>query len=179
MTTPVRDRTLATTFRRRPRHGRRSPHGGLGRQRERDNRPIVAAVDGSDVSLTAAREAARLAAELDAPLIFVYVRRRPWSGLGVPYYQRRLNAEIATARRVLRAALAAAREEGVAAEGEILEGRPARRVVEFAGHRDARLVVLGSRRRRIGWSVSRRVIHAADRPVVVAGVAPIGAVAVG
>ena len=176
MNTPVRDRTLATTFGSRVPRGRRSPHGGLGPQRESDRRPIIAAVDASDVSLTAAREAARLAAELDAPLIFVYVRRWPWAGLGEPYYQRRLNVEMATARRALDAALAAAREEGVAAEDEILEGRPARRVVDFAGHRDARLVVLGSRRRRIGWSVSRRVIHAADRPVVVA---PIGAVAVG
>jgi nucleotide-binding universal stress UspA family protein len=42
-------------------------------------------------------------------------------------------------------------------------------VLEFARHRGARLVVLGSRRRWIGRSVSRAVIRAADRPVVVAG----------
>ena len=159
-TTPVRDGKLAAAC-------------------EPDSRPIIAAVDASDESLTAAREAARLAVELEAPLIFVYVRRWPWAGLGAPYYQRRLDAEMATARGALGAALAAAREEGVEADGEILEGSPARQVIEFAGHREARLVVLGSRRRRFGWSVSRRVIHTADRPVVVAGIPPIGAVAVG
>jgi transposase len=94
-----------------------------------------------------------------------------------PYHQRRLNAEMACARRVLGAAKAAAQRAGVAAEGEILEGAPARRVLEFAHHRRARLIVLGSRRRRFGTSVSRRVIRSADRPVVVAGASPTIAVA--
>lgn len=172
MTTPVRDRTLATMFKRRDRRGRGSP------RRASDNRPIVAAVDASDESLTAAREAAQMAVALDAPLVFVYVRRWPWAGLGAPYYQRRLDAEMDTARRALAAAVRAAHQEGTAAEAEILEGRPARRVLEFARHRDARLLVLGSRRRRLGGSVSRRVIRAADRPVVVAGDLPIGVFAI-
>jgi hypothetical protein len=38
------------------------------------------------------------------------------------------------ARRVPGAAKAAAQRAGVAAEGEILEGAPARRVLEFAHH---------------------------------------------
>jgi nucleotide-binding universal stress UspA family protein len=88
--------------------------------------------------------------------------------LGEPYYQRRLDAGMATGRRVLSAALAVADQAGVPATGEVLEGRPARRVLEFARLRDARLVVLGSRRRLLG-GVSRRVIRSADRPVVVAG----------
>jgi nucleotide-binding universal stress UspA family protein len=41
-------------------------------------------------------------------------------------------------------------------------------VVEFARLRGARLVVLGSRGRRIGRSMSRAVIRGADRPVLVA-----------
>lgn len=165
----VRDRTHGTTLNKsRARPERGVPHGN-GPPRGPDSRPIVAAVEGSDVSVTAAREAARLAAELGAPLVFVYVRRRPWPGFGVPYHQRRLNAEMAKARRALNAALGAANEEGVASEWEILEGETATRVVDFAGHRNARLMVLGSRRRRIGRSVSQRVIQASDRPVVVAG----------
>ena len=48
-------------------------------------------------------------------------------------------------------------------------GNPARRVVEFARLRGARLVVLGSRRSRLGRSVSRNVIRDADRPVLVPG----------
>jgi len=42
-------------------------------------------------------------------------------------------------------------------------------VVEFARLRGARLVVLGSRRSRLGRSVSRNVIRDADRPVLVPG----------
>jgi nucleotide-binding universal stress UspA family protein len=63
-----------------------------------------------------------------------------------------------------------AERAGVAASGEVLEGRPARRLIEFAGLRAARLMVLSPRRRR--WfrrSVSGRVLRAADRPVMTAG----------
>jgi nucleotide-binding universal stress UspA family protein len=176
-TSVIRGRPLATDFARKTRPTRRSRHNGASAQREPGSRPIVAAVEASAAGLTAAHTAARLARELDLPLIFVYVRRWPWGGLGAPYYQRRLDTEIATARRALGDALVAADEEGIAAEGAILEGRPARRVMEFARHRDAGLVVLGTRRRRFRRSVSRQVIRAADRPVVVAGLAPIEAVA--
>jgi nucleotide-binding universal stress UspA family protein len=102
-------------------------------------------------------------------VVFVYVRRGPSTILGEPYYQRRLDAELAAAKRALGPALAAAERAGVAASGEELEGPPARRLIEFARLRGARLVVLGSRRRRLGRSVSRSVIRAADRPVLVAG----------
>jgi nucleotide-binding universal stress UspA family protein len=126
-------------------------------------------------SAVASRDAVRVARGLRAPVVFVYVRRGPSSMLGEPYYQRRLDAAMATGRRVLSDALAAADEADVPATGELLEGDPARRVLEFARLRDARLVVLGSRRRLLG-SVSRRVIRAADRPVVVAGRTAPGAV---
>ena len=76
---------------------------------------------------------------------------------------------MAPGRRALSDALAVAERAGVPATGELLEGHPARRVVEFARLREARLVVLGSRRRLLGRSVSRGVIRAADRPVLVAG----------
>lgn len=130
--------------------------------------PIVAAVDGSAASRAAVEAAVKLAAELEAPLVFVYVRRGPAGFLGAPFYQRRLTKEMARARRVLDRALLAARIAEVDAEGEILEGSPRRRIVEFARDRGARLVVVGSRRRRIGRSVSRGVARAAKRPVVFA-----------
>ena len=134
----------------------------------RDDSPIVAAVDRSEDGAAAAGAAARLARELDAPLVFVVVRRGPSSLFGGSAYQRRLQDEFAEARRALKAAHVAAAGEGITADDEILEGNPARRVLEFAKYRGARLVVLGSRRRWIGRSVSRALIRAADRPVVVA-----------
>jgi nucleotide-binding universal stress UspA family protein len=130
--------------------------------------PIVAAVDGSAASRAAIGEAVRLSAELRAPIVFVYVRRGPASYLGTPVYQRRLSKELARARHVLDRALGVAREAGVPATAEILEGPPRRRIAELARDRDARLVVVGSRRRRLWPSVTSGVVRAAGRPVVVA-----------
>jgi nucleotide-binding universal stress UspA family protein len=131
--------------------------------------PIVVGIDKSRAAATAARDAVRLAHALAAPLVFVYVRRGPSSGLGEPYYQRRLDAEMRAGRRAVSDALAHAERAGVPATGEQLAGDPARRVLEFARARGAQLVVLGSRRRRLGRSVSRDVIRSADRPVLVSG----------
>jgi nucleotide-binding universal stress UspA family protein len=130
--------------------------------------PIVAAVDSSASSQASIETAVRLGRELDAPLVFVYVRRGPAGFWGTPVYQRRLTAEMTRARRALDAALLFAERAGVVAEAEILEGKPQRRILEFAGYRGARLVVVGSRGRRFGRSVSTGVIRAAERPVVVA-----------
>jgi nucleotide-binding universal stress UspA family protein len=137
------------------------------RWRRRRERPVIAAVDGSDASLAAAGTAARLARTIAAPLIFVYVRTGPPSWLGKPYHQARLNREMSVARRALDASLRVARDEDVDAQTEVLEGNPARRIGEFAEARDARLVVLGARRRRLKNSVSHSVIRDSSRPVVV------------
>lgn len=130
--------------------------------------PIVAAVDGSPANAVAVETAVNLAADLKAPIVFVYVRRGPAGFLGTPVYQRQLTAEMARGLRVLDGALEAAAAAGVDADGEILEGTPRRRIAEFARSRGARFVVVGSRRRKVGRSVSRGVARAAGRPVVVA-----------
>ena len=130
--------------------------------------PIVAAVDGSSESRAAVETAVQLGVELQAPIVFVHVRRGPAGFLGAPLYQRQLTAETERARRVLDRALGAAARAGVKAEGEILEGSPRRRIAEFARDRNARLVVVGSRRHKVGRSVASGVARAAGRPVVVA-----------
>jgi nucleotide-binding universal stress UspA family protein len=134
--------------------------------------PIIAAVDASAASRAAVEEAVVLAAELEAPLVFVYVRRGPPPFLGAPFYQRRLRKEMRRARRVLDRALHVARLAEVDAEAEILEGSPQRRIVEFAHDRSAQLLVLGSRRRRLGRSIAWAITRTADRPVVVAARQP-------
>ena len=70
--------------------------------------------------------------ELNAPLTFVYVRRGPAGILGTPVFERRLTRKMAEARRVIEHALRGAARVGVEAEGEILEGSPRKRIVEFA-----------------------------------------------
>ena len=137
---------------------------------ERNVAPIVAAVDGSAASRAAIGEAVRLAGELDAPVAFVYVRRGPAGFFGAPVYQRRLTEQMTRAGRVLERALAVANSEGVQADGEILEGPARRRITEYARDRGARLIVVGSRGRKLRQSVSTAVIRAAERPVVVANV---------
>ncbi|HEY7793121.1 MAG TPA: universal stress protein [Gaiellaceae bacterium] len=131
--------------------------------------PVLAAVDNSRASEAAVGDAVALAQELEAPLVFAYVRRGPSGVLGAPFYQRRLSKEMQRARRALARALRAAELGGVEAEGEILEGSPRRRILGLARDRGAQLVVVGSRRRRLGPSVSRAVTRAADRPVMVSG----------
>ena len=130
--------------------------------------PIVAAIDSSTAGGLATDAAVRLAAKLQAPLTFVYVRRGPPGFLGTPFFERSLARKMAEARRAIGAALRGAACAGVAAEGEILEGSPRKRIVEFAGDRSARLIVVGSRRRRLRRSVSSAIVRAAQRPVLVA-----------
>jgi len=130
--------------------------------------PIVTAVDGSSESTVAVDAAVNVAEEIGAPIVFVYVRRGPAGFLGEPTYQQRLTAAMARGRRVLDEALQVAAAAGVEADGEILEGSPRRRIAEFARRRGAQLVVVGSRRRKVGRSVSRAVTRASSRPVLVA-----------
>ena len=130
--------------------------------------PIIAAIDGSPAGWNASDAAVRLAVELSAPLTFVYVRRGPVGFLGTPVFDRRLTRKMAEARRVIDHALRGAARAGVEAEGEILEGSPPKRIVEFARDRSARLIVIGSRRRWLRRSVSCAIVRASRRPVLVA-----------
>lgn len=131
-------------------------------------RPVVVAVDDSPAAEAAIRDGVRVAGELAAPVVFVYVRRGPSAALGEPYYQRRLDEEMRIGDRAIAAGITAARRAGVPARGEQLHGRPARRLEEFARLRDAQFIVVGARRRWLARSVSRALIRRADRPVLVA-----------
>jgi nucleotide-binding universal stress UspA family protein len=130
--------------------------------------PIFSSIDCSPAGWHASDAAVRLAVELNAPLTFVYVRRGPAGFLGTPVFERRLTRKMAEARRVIDHALRGAARAGVEAEGEILEGSPPKRIVEFARDRSARLIVIGSRRRWLGRSVSCAIVRGSRRPVLVA-----------
>ncbi len=127
--------------------------------------PIVALVGDSTASVVIAT-AVQLARDLDAPLVFVYVRRGPSTMLGQPYYQRRLSTQLLEARHALETAVFAAANAGVRASGEILEGRVVSRLIDFARIRKARMLVLGQRTRfrRSVWS---RLGDTSSFPVVV------------
>ena len=90
----------STAPRSRHRRPRTTPHFGAESDRPVwfDSAPIVVAVDNSSATEAAVMSGVRLATELGAALVFVYVRRGPWSGLGAPYYRRRLDAELSAGR---------------------------------------------------------------------------------
>lgn len=134
---------------------------------------ILVATDGSESSRHAVGQAIELAQSSGASLTVAYVRHSPLPILGQPFYQRSLSAELRLADEAVGQAAAGAEEVGVEAETEILEGDPADRILELARLRDVDLIVVGSRglgpiAGTLLGSVSREVLHRADRPVLVA-----------
>jgi nucleotide-binding universal stress UspA family protein len=125
---------------------------------------LLIATDGSGASRVAVTEGVALARDLDARILFVYVKPAPSNLLGAPYYQRRLTTETAEARRAVGEAIQVALENGVDADWEILDGDAAGKIVSLARERDAVLIVVGS----VIGSVSREVVNDADRPVLIA-----------
>ena len=133
---------------------------------------ILVATDGSANGRHALDEAVELAAAAGANLTVVYVRHAQLPVLGEPVYQRSLSADLRQANEAVAIATGVAHTAGVEAEGEVLEGDPAKQILELARLRDVDLIVVGSRgrvpRRPLLGSVSRDVLHDADRPVLVA-----------
>ena len=135
---------------------------------------ILVATDGSENGRHALDEALELARRAAPSITILYVRHTPLPVLGDPFYQRALSAELRRANETVAIAAAVAHSMGVEAETEVLEGGPAERILELARLRDVDLIVVGSRELRpiagaLLGSVSRQVVHRADRPVLVAG----------
>ena len=106
---------------------------------------ILVATDGSENGRYALDEAVELAAAAGAKLTVVYVRHAPLPMLGEPVYQRSLSADLRHANETVAIAAGVAHTAGVEAEAEVLEGDPAKRIVELARLRDVDLIVVGSR----------------------------------
>ena len=128
---------------------------------------IVVGVDGSEDSIQAVAFAGRLANETGACLTVVYVQHLPV--VGPPELERNHRmAERRVARRVVKALMPLT----VPWDLEVGGGDVAREVQRVARERGADLIVVGTRGqgpigRLLGGSVSTRVIHHADRPVLV------------
>lgn len=134
---------------------------------------ILVATDGSENAHYAVDEAISLARSSGARLVVAYVRHAPLPVLGEPVYQRSLSRELRTAQETTALATTKACGVGVEVEVEIVEGNPAARILDLARSRDVDLIVVGSRglgtlAGALLGSVSREVVHRADRPVLVA-----------
>lgn len=134
---------------------------------------ILIATDGSPGSLAAAEEGVRLAKLLGIGVTFVAVAHAPLPVLGDPYYQRALSENLGAMRAALAKSIPYAAERHVEYETELLEGSPAKAILELARSRDVDLIVVGSRglgavKAALLGSVSSEIVHHADRPVLVA-----------
>jgi len=134
---------------------------------------IVVAIDGSEGSEAAIKEAIQLASAVGAQLTFAYVRKPPSSLLGSPYYECHLARDLGWARAQVDAALDRAREASLEARGEVLEGNPVDEILSFADNSRADLIVMGSRGHgalagALLGSVSSGVVQHANVPVLVA-----------
>jgi nucleotide-binding universal stress UspA family protein len=111
-------------------------------------RAIVCRVGRSAASRRAAGAAIELARMCECSLVLVYVRGRPSSIWGAPFYQRRLSRETRRAQNALERVVRLAVDAGVEVDTEIIEGSARTGVVDFAAARGARLVV-GAHRLRL------------------------------
>jgi nucleotide-binding universal stress UspA family protein len=144
---------------------------------------ILIATDGSPGARAAVAEGLDFAEETDADVLFVAIRQPSLQVLGDPYWQQSLSNELARLRPALQEAVEEADSRGISADYDLLEGDPGERILELARSRDVDLIVIGSRglgavASVILGSVSKRVLHDADRPVLVVNepaAVPVGA----
>lgn len=138
---------------------------------------ILVAIDGSTGSRAAVDEAVELAGPLGAHITFVAVRKAPSSLLGTPFYECRLARDLGEVRVAANAALDQARQAGIEARAEVLEGSAADEILSFADNCRADLIVMGSRGHgalagALLGSVSSAVAQHAGVPVLVAKQTP-------
>jgi nucleotide-binding universal stress UspA family protein len=134
---------------------------------------IMVAIDGSEGSDAATKEAIELGCAVGAHLTFAYVRKPPSSLLGTPYYECHLARDLGWARARVDTALDRAHEAGLEARGEVLEGNAVDEILSFADNTRADLIVMGSRGHgalagAVLGSVSSGVVQHANVPVLVA-----------
>jgi nucleotide-binding universal stress UspA family protein len=136
---------------------------------------ILAAVDGSDRGVRAARKAARLARAVGARLTLLTVYDAPSPALGEPNYSTALNDALAAARiTVARARRAVLEAGGPEPETDWLDGDAAKTIVSAARDGGYDLIVVGTRGRgrlisALLGSVANEVAAGAGRPVLVVG----------
>lgn len=136
---------------------------------------ILVGYDGSDAARRALAEAARRAGPGGTVLV-VHAYEPPPDWMGRPGYQRILDAHRGRGEELLAEAAADPVLAGVTVETDLLGGHPADAILAAADARDAQEIVLGSRgfgpmRAALG-SVGLRVLHSANRPVLVVPAPP-------
>jgi len=135
---------------------------------------IVIPTDGSDVSFEAAKHAVNIAKKFDAELYAIYVVDvSPFVGLPAEGSWELISELLKEeGNEALKKVKKLAEENEVNIHTEILEGVPAKEIVEFAEKKKADLIVMGTTgktglERILLGSVAERVIKNAHCPVLV------------
>ncbi len=133
---------------------------------------IVLAVDGSDYSNKAVQCARAIAERFEASLWLVHVFRNPSDLLGYADYEKLFARRKSAAQTVLDDARQKLGPISVSVQEELHEGLEAESILKVAENRAADLIVMGTRgfgavKGLLVGSVSRKVIHYAECPVMV------------
>jgi len=130
---------------------------------------LVVGYDGTPGARAAAAEALRLASKLDERVVFAFAY---WSNPQGGDVGDMLTALREVGEAHLAEANAEAEKAGVAARGEMINGRPSTGLVEIADEVDAQMIVVGSYGEKplkgalIG-STAHKLLHLSERPVLV------------
>ena len=132
---------------------------------------ILIATDGSPGARAAVEEGLDLAEDTGAEVVFLAVRRAPVPCSAIRTGSSRSRTSSRVSGLDLNEATAEAEARGIEADYDLLEGDAAEEILRLRDG-DVDLIVLGSRglgtvRSAILESVSKRVLHEADRPVLV------------
>jgi nucleotide-binding universal stress UspA family protein len=105
---------------------------------------VLCAVDFSEASARALRNAVHLARSFEARLTILHVLEAVPAWLGGMFVGEYRDAELADARSRLTNLLLSIDHEGVSTETLVLRGKPASCIVETARDRDVQLIIMGS-----------------------------------
>ena len=135
---------------------------------------ILAATDESEVSLRVGEHAVRLAGELDARLVVLYVVDEDAAFHAGIHYGDAVAEFVRAGREATARVASLAAQGGVECREVVVSGKPYRAIVSIANDLAAKYIVLGSHggsafERMVLGSVSAKVIHLAKRPVLVVG----------
>ena len=134
---------------------------------------ILLAVDGSEHSLHAAKEAGDLARAMKSErlrIVVAYDRIPPY--LGEPNLQQAIDARMNEANAILKKAQDAVGKIPGEVHTEIIEGSPAEAIINIAKTRDSTVIVMGSRGLSniaglVLGSTSNKVVSHATCPVLI------------
>lgn len=133
---------------------------------------IVAAVDGSDNSIRAAKQAITLAETFGGSIWLVHAFPHTSDLLGYPEFDRLVSRRKSAGQKVLNSVIQALGDTRIEITEDLLEAPEAEAILAVAASRHADLIVLGTRglgsiEGLLFGSVSRKVVHHAPCSVLV------------